>query len=65
MTTNPAAPGASEQSEPIPVMQRLLDNPLLLLGVAVPTVLYTLWSVNVVGCVGRLSLRQGPGDLFV
>jgi len=33
--------------EQIPLMQRLLDNPLLLLllGVAVPTLLYTLWGV--------------------
>jgi hypothetical protein len=45
MTTSPAAPGSSD--EPIPFMQRLLDNPLLLLllGVAVPTVLYTIWGV--------------------
>jgi hypothetical protein len=36
-----------ESSEPIPFMQQLLDNPLLLLfiGVAVPTLLYTLWGV--------------------
>ena len=33
--------------ERIPFMQRLLDNPLLLLfiGVAMPTLLYTLWGV--------------------
>jgi len=44
MTTESSPPDASE---PIPFMQRLLDNPLLLLllGVAVPTVLYTLWGV--------------------
>jgi len=44
MSTNPSPP---EAPEPIPFMQRLLDNPLLLLllGVAVPTVLYTLWGV--------------------
>ena len=43
--TSPAAAG--DQSEPIPFMQRLLDNPLLLLfiGVASPTLLYTLWGV--------------------
>jgi hypothetical protein len=38
-----------EQSneENIPAMQRLLDNPFLLLfiGVAVPTVLYTMWGI--------------------
>ncbi len=33
--------------ERIPVMQHILENPFLLLfiGVAVPTVLYTLWGV--------------------
>lgn len=33
--------------EPIPLMQQLLDNPFLLLfiGLAVPTVLYTIWGV--------------------
>ncbi len=33
--------------EPIPAMQQLLDNPFLLLfiGLAVPTVLYTIWGV--------------------
>jgi hypothetical protein len=47
MSTNSAPPGATETPEPIPFMQRLLDNPLLLLflGVAVPTLLYTLWGV--------------------
>ncbi|HSS64423.1 MAG TPA: hypothetical protein VLS27_08305 [Gammaproteobacteria bacterium] len=31
----------------IPFMQRLLDNPFLLLflGVAIPTVLYVIWGV--------------------
>lgn len=43
--TNPAADRS--KSERVPFMQRLLDNPLLLLliGVAVPTLLYTLWGV--------------------
>lgn len=33
--------------EPIPLMQRLLDNPFLLLalGVAVPAVLYLVWGI--------------------
>ena len=33
--------------EPIPFMQRLLDNPFLLLflGVAVPAVLYIIWGI--------------------
>jgi hypothetical protein len=41
-TTQPA-----EKLERIPVMQRILDNPFLLLflGVTIPTVLYILWGV--------------------
>ncbi len=37
----------SEEDEPIPFMQRLLDNPFLLLflGVATPAVLYLMWGV--------------------
>ena len=33
--------------ERIPIMQRLLDNPFLLLflGVTIPTVLYLIWGV--------------------
>lgn len=33
--------------EPIPVMQRILDNPFLLLflGVVIPTVFYILWGI--------------------
>jgi hypothetical protein len=39
--TGPAAP------EKVPVMQRILDNPFLLLfiGVTIPTVLYLVWGV--------------------
>jgi hypothetical protein len=35
------------EEERIPTMQKLLDNPFLLLflGVAVPTVLYVIWGV--------------------
>ena len=35
------------QQEQIPLMQKLLDNPFLLLflGVMVPMVVYTLWGV--------------------
>ena len=35
------------QSERIPVMQQILDNPFLLLfiGVTVPTVFYVIWGV--------------------
>jgi hypothetical protein len=43
--------GTPEQSpaekEQIPVMQKLLDNPFLLLflGVTIPTVLYIIWGI--------------------
>ncbi len=38
---------ADQSQEPVPFMQKVLDNPLLLLaiGVLIPTVLYTLWGV--------------------
>jgi hypothetical protein len=38
---------SAEKIERIPVMQRILDNPFLLLflGVTIPTVLYILWGV--------------------
>lgn len=40
------APDHSDQ-EPIPMMQRILDNPflLLLLGILVPAVFYIIWGV--------------------
>jgi hypothetical protein len=36
-----------EGDEHIPVMQRILDNPFLLLflGVTIPTVLYVIWGI--------------------
>jgi hypothetical protein len=36
-----------ESAEPIPFMQRVLDNPFLLLflGVTLPAVLYVIWGV--------------------
>lgn len=43
------SPGSKQDapSERIPVMQRILDNPFLLLflGVVVPAVLYLIWGV--------------------
>ena len=38
----------SEPTEPIPFMQRVLDNPFLLLflGVTIPTVFYILWGLS-------------------
>ena len=43
-----------EESVRIPIMQRILDNPfiLLFLGVTMPTVLYILW--------GLIELTQIP-----
>ncbi len=45
-TANP--PGApADDREPVPFMQRVLDDPFLLLfiGVTIPTVLYIVWGV--------------------
>ena len=41
------AGSGGEGDEPVPFMQRLLDNHflLLILGVAIPSVLYVLWGV--------------------
>jgi hypothetical protein len=38
---------SESHEEPIPLMQKVLDNPFLLLflGVMVPMVVYTLWGV--------------------
>ena len=38
---------ASTEDEPIPLMQRVLDNPFLLLflGVAIPAVFYIIWGI--------------------
>lgn len=38
---------ASSDEERIPTMQRILDNPFLLLflGVVIPTVFYIIWGV--------------------
>ena len=39
-------PGATDE-EQVPVMQKLLDNPflLLLLGILVPAVFYIIWGI--------------------
>jgi len=36
-----------DEDEPIPTMQKLLDNPFLLLflGVVMPTVFYLIWGI--------------------
>ncbi|MDH3899478.1 MAG: hypothetical protein OEU51_00360 [Gammaproteobacteria bacterium] len=38
---------ANDENEPIPTMQKLLDNPFLLLflGVVMPTVFYLIWGI--------------------
>ena len=45
-TTGNPPPDTTDQ-EPIPMMQRVLDNPflLLLLGILVPAVFYISWGV--------------------
>lgn len=41
------AAGPDEDEGPIPAMQSIMDNPFLILflGVAIPSVLYTIWGV--------------------
>jgi hypothetical protein len=53
MATTEGAPAPVSEIERVPFMQRLLDNPFLLLflGVVVPAVLYTLWGVMEVASV--------------
>ena len=54
MTDESPQPGAgSAPPEHIPFMQRVLDNPFLLLflGIAVPTILYLVWGVMEVASV--------------
>lgn len=52
-TTEPGSAGAVEKLERVPAMQRILDNPFLLLfiGVTIPTVLYILWGVMEIASV--------------
>ncbi len=44
---NNTANDSPTDDEPVPFMQRLLDNPFLLLflGIAVPTVFYIIWGI--------------------
>jgi hypothetical protein len=52
-TKDTAQTSASDPPEKVPFMQRVLDDPFLLLflGVATPTVLYTLWGVMEVASI--------------
>lgn len=51
--SNPVTTDTPQRPERIPVMQRILDNPFLLLflGVTLPTVLYILWGVMEVASI--------------
>jgi len=52
-TIEPVPAASTERPERIPIMQRILDNPFLLLflGVTIPTVLYLLWGVMEIASV--------------
>lgn len=45
--------GSGDTDEPVPFMQRLLDNHFLLLalGVAIPAVLYVVWGLMEVAMI--------------
>jgi len=53
MSTDSVPHSEQETLEPVPLMQRILDNPFLLLflGVTIPTVLYILWGVMEVASI--------------
>lgn len=53
MPTSSSQSNVTDKSERIPAMQRMLDNPFLLLflGVTIPTVLYILWGVMEVASI--------------
>lgn len=42
-----AEPKTTADEEAVPLMQRFLDNPflLLMLGIAIPTTFYILWGI--------------------
>ena len=44
---NQPTEGDAPDEEQLPLMQRILDNPFLLLflGIAVPTVFYIIWGI--------------------
>jgi hypothetical protein len=51
--TEPTRAGTAEDTRRVPMMQRILDNPFLLLffGVTIPTVLYIIWGVMEVASI--------------
>ncbi len=54
-------PRDREPVERVPAMQRLLDNPFLLLfiGVATPAVLYLIWGIME---IGQIPIAPAPGS---
>lgn len=52
-TTESTSTGSHQPTEHVPLMQRILDNPFLLLflGVTLPTVLYILWGLMEVASI--------------
>jgi len=53
-----SAPDAADSTIRIPFMQRVLDNPFLLLflGVVIPTVVYILWGVMEIANIRLIDL---------
>ena len=47
MSDSDSGPDSERRAEHVPAMQRLLDNPFLLLflGVTIPTVSYIIWGI--------------------
>jgi len=58
MTETQETRGAPEAAVRIPFMQRVLDNPFLLLffGVVIPTVIYILWGVMEIANIRLIDL---------
>lgn len=54
-------PRDQEPVERVPAMQRLLDNPFLLLfiGVATPAVLYLIWGIME---IAQIPIAPAPGS---
>jgi hypothetical protein len=52
-TTEPTPAAVTESSQRVPMMQRILDNPFLLLflGVTLPTILYLIWGIMEVASI--------------
>jgi len=51
--TDPNAVERTQNPQRVPMMQRVLDNPFLLLflGVTLPTVLYLIWGIMEVASI--------------